>query len=1547
MMGDAAKPCFTRRNKDRGVLNEEEFQKRAVRHDYHLADDYGNGYSNKSDIGLEKRKGALGHYGTSPRKGAHGALSTPISSKNIVYNQGARMTDASKDQIKKWASENHHTNADNWREYKSTVRIPMVIRSRKEPSHECESLGSRNGRRQLQRDPTSEDVSDRKGNLEMKKRRKPRRPRRMRKEENDQDEEMDGPVIDESVLTAKELLGLQQAEERLKRDYIYRLRKRPRSYPTAKYTCRLCDALIESVAFAHKHIKEKRHKKNIKEKQEQQLLTALPPPTLLQIEAIGIAIEKVVQEFGLNNEDLEQRLGIKATMENVLHKKLPECSLRLYGSSRSRFGFKNSDVNLDIQFPASMSQPDVLLLVQESLKNSESFIDVDADFHARVPVVVCKEKQSGLVCLVSAGNENAFLTTNHLATLGKLEPHLVSLVIAFRYWAKLCCADRPEEGGLPPYVFALMVIFFLQQRKEPFLPVYLGSWVGGFSLNKLVNFNLKEVEDDIVVWEHSPPTDDPSSSKETAPKRGKVPLVFNSDHQCSIPVGQLWVELLRFYALEFNLADLVISIRLKEKVSRESKDWPKKRIAVEDPYSVKRNVARTLNSQLVYEYILHCLRATYKYFAMPHKQSTKNNQKTPLETLAVPEPERTAIKHDVPSTQNEHNEAETNIAGSCTTANKTSLYFSQEHIYEPSQGFGAESFVEEQLTDEMSHLGISHGDSDCIIEEFISGDNEEFKPSCEETESGNEEEEEDEEEEEEEEEHDHVRKWQGHLRTNQGLDEDSESGELPVPMSEHDVETDSISDLESFQNTVTPLDDLGLHCHGMLDGKIDDEESTEDTDELDESLIKLEPATQEQVFEMDNSEEEVEADEEDDEEEHSIVNQRHGNIINTEDELDNTYTGSGMEEALSEEETFSSVKYEDPGLRKNADELPRVDLNKEESAGKEVFSESSTAEDQCSKPDFFYEFNKSVFTKGKSPTVVCSLCKREGHLKKDCPEDFKKIELDPLPPLTPKFSSTLDQVCIQCYKDFSPNVIEDQAREYIRQNLESFIQQEFTGTKLNLFGSSKNGFGFKQSDLDICMTIDGLETAEELDCIKIIEELARVLRKHSGLRNILPITTAKVPIVKFFHVRSGLEVDISLYNTLALHNTRLLSCYAAVDPRVKYLCYTMKVFTKMCDIGDASRGSLSSYAYTLMVLYFLQQRSPPVIPVLQEICKEPKKPEILVDGWNVYFFDRVDELPTVWPDFGKNKESVGELWLGLLRFYTEEFDFKEHVICIRRKNLLTTFKKQWTSKYIVIEDPFDLNHNLGAGLSRKMTNFIMKAFINGRRVFGTPIRGIPKEYPSKMEYFFDPEVLTEGELAPNDRCCRICGKIGHFMKDCPMRRKLRRRHDSEDPQNQRYTENKEKRAKEEKETTVKMTEREVSLKDGKLQICTPNKNKLGHGTVESGKEKSQKQTMEKWKRQEDRDLREKRCFICGREGHIKKECPQHKGSTGVLKLESPCGSPLSSAVKHSGRLNQGLLPQEEKKKQKGKIFLSPQSGSLTSKYMTQGKTSQKRPHQDL
>lgn len=79
----------------------------------------------------------------------------------------------------------------------------------------------------------------------------------------------------------------------------------------------------------------------------------------------------------------------------------------------------------------------------------------------------------------------------------------------------------------------------------------------------------------------------------------------------------------------------------------------------------------------------------------------------------------------------------------------------------------------------------------------------------------------------------------------------------------------------------------------------------------------------------------------------------------------------------------------------------------------------------------------------------------------------------------------------------------------------------------------------------------------------------------------------------------------------------------------------------------------------------------------------------------------------------------------------------------------------------------------------------------------------------------------------------------------------------------------------------KPTEKENLVKEGKSHLCTPQKRKLARVVVETGREKTPRQSAEKWKHLEDRDVREKRCFICGKEGHIKKECPQYKSVAGM------------------------------------------------------------------
>ncbi|XP_068167780.1 terminal uridylyltransferase 7 [Antennarius striatus] len=1264
--------------------------------------------------GNQQGRNQCGAYRISPRKGPQGPLS---------YSPGGFRgghSPSQKDDFRRFSGSESSggSREDKWREHSHHQQPHWRGRSQGGPKED---------REQGRRDTTDESAHN------SGRRWKNRNKKKTCAEEN--------RGLEEIPASAKDMSGLRQAERRLNRDEIYYLKKvqKSSSNPSSLYTCTLCDVVLDSLSVAYRHIRDKRHKRKAKERQEQVMLTEIQPPGPEQITAVTASLEAVLREHGLNDGDVEERQFVVGIMQDLLLSVLPEIRLRLYGSSLSKFGFKDSDVNIDIQYPAHMHQPDVLLLVKESLSVSPLFVDLEADFHARVPVVICKERNSGLVCKVSAGNENAFRTTSYLSALCRREHLLLPLVLGLRRWAQICVIDRAEEGGLPPYVFALMVIYFLQQRTDPLLPTYLKHEITVFTLSRLADFSLTHVEDGYLHWAYNPSSKESSKPAESSCLTGKVPLVFQTPHP-PVEIGLLWIEMLRFYSLEFNMADNVISVRTSAVLSREIKDWPKKRIAVEDPFATMRNVARFVNSQQMFEYILHCLKTTYKYFALP---------------LNAPASGRKA------QTQSEH------IQGADEA---------------PSNEDPAPSFS--QLGSQSQHAADNcPEDSDCIIEE--EEEVEEYSDSDDET---------------------HKEKVD-RGKSSLSEDEEDEDGDIYLDASNR-------QHLDSFtteDEDIFPVDEFsGGELLSDEEGPEFDTPGSMDEDEVELALVNLSPPSSEDVIKKEN-----------------------------------------QENKTPKQKTQS------------------------------------------------YDFTKQAFTRGKSHMVVCSLCKRDGHLKKDCPEDFKKVQLDSLPPLTPGFLSILNKVCEQCSTDFAPDELEMEVRECILQDLEAFVRRFFAGARLQLFGSSKNGFGFRQSDLDICMVLEGQEGINDSDCICIIENLARMLKKHQGVRNVLPITTAKVPIVKFYHLSTGLEGDISLYNTLALHNTHLLASYAAIDRRVKTLCYVMKVFAKTCDIGDASRGSLSSYAYTLMVLFFLQQRDPPVIPVLQEIYDGQKKPEVLVDGWNVYFFDDLKTLPSRWPHYGKNSESVGELWLGLLRFYTEDFDFREHVVCIRQHACLTTFNKQWTSKYIVIEDPFDLNHNLGAGLSRKMTNFIMKAFINGRKVFGTPVKALPPAYPNYQEYFFDPEVLTEGEVAPNDRCCRICGKIGHFMKDCPMRKKVKYRKD---------------------------VERVSEHSWDKVDAGGVSKDPVRHNN-------------ENWRKREALDVR--CCYLCGSSSHIKKDCQLYRGPAGNVKMENFSSSSSSHLRNLREKEKQGPSVQEEHKKRKPQnVILSPQAGSLA--YRNLGRSGQKK-----
>jgi len=63
--------------------------------------------------------------------------------------------------------------------------------------------------------------------------------------------------------------------------------------------------------------------------------------------------------------------------------------------------------------------------------------------------------------------------------------------------------------------------------------------------------------------------------------------------------------------------------------------------------------------------------------------------------------------------------------------------------------------------------------------------------------------------------------------------------------------------------------------------------------------------------------------------------------------------------------------------------------------------------------------------------------------------------------------------------------------------------------------------------------------------------------RNPNFSSIHPIVTAKVPIVKGYYVPGDLEMDISVYNVLAVHNTRLLYTYAYIDQRVQVFTFVL------------------------------------------------------------------------------------------------------------------------------------------------------------------------------------------------------------------------------------------------------------------------------------------------------------------------------------------------------------------------------------------------------
>ncbi len=221
----------------------------------------------------------------------------------------------------------------------------------------------------------------------------------------------------------------------------------------------------------------------------------------------------------------------------------------------------------------------------------------------------------------------------------------------------------------------------------------------------------------------------------------------------------------------------------------------------------------------------------------------------------------------------------------------------------------------------------------------------------------------------------------------------------------------------------------------------------------------------------------------------------------------------------------------------------------------------------------------------------------------------------------------------------------------------------------------------------------------------------------------MPLPKARIPIIKIKRAPTPdlpyeIACDIGFENRLALENTRLLLSYAMVDPpRLRTMVLFLKIWTKRRKLNSPFTGTLSSYGYTLMALYFLAHvKKPSVLPNLQRI--PPPTPlaegDAQMDGNNIYFYDDIATLRNEWQS--QNTENVGELLLDFFKFFAKEFAYSREVISLRTET--GSFPKDnilWTGE-LCIEDPFQTGYNVSRPVTKDGLYTIRGEFIRAMRI---------------------------------------------------------------------------------------------------------------------------------------------------------------------------------------------------------------------------------------
>jgi len=182
------------------------------------------------------------------------------------------------------------------------------------------------------------------------------------------------------------------------------------------------------------------------------------------------------------------------------------------------------------------------------------------------------------------------------------------------------------------------------------------------------------------------------------------------------------------------------------------------------------------------------------------------------------------------------------------------------------------------------------------------------------------------------------------------------------------------------------------------------------------------------------------------------------------------------------------------------------------------------------------------------------------------------------------------------------------------------LDKKFPGVSCAPFGSYVSVFHTAGSDIDLSLEVDPSSPwydAKEMGLssqnrgsrgnrarqpprgykskkVQLLSKVASELR-YQRFAEVNLIAQARVPLIKFMDPSTGVNCDVCVGND-GVYKSAVLGAFANLDERYRDLVFLVKMWAKRFDCNDATAGSFNSFALSLMSLFHLQTRSPPILP---------------------------------------------------------------------------------------------------------------------------------------------------------------------------------------------------------------------------------------------------------------------------------------------------------------------------------------------------------------